>query len=106
MAKTAILRTRVDSSQKAAAEAVLSKLGISISDAISLFLSQVHIQKAIPFPVTARPRLDLGNASIEEIERRYAKRIPNAKTRAALAEEPRKARRYKSADQLLKALKS
>jgi addiction module RelB/DinJ family antitoxin len=105
MPKTSILRTRVDSQQKAAAEAVLAKLGISVGDAISLFLSQVGIQKGIPFPVTAR-RLDLDNASMEEIERRYAGRIPNARTRAALNEDTRKARRYKSADQLLKALKS
>ncbi len=106
MPKTTILRTRVDSQQKEAAEAVLSKLGISVSDAISLFLSQVGIQEAIPFPVTTRPRMDLGNASLEEIERRYAARIPNAETRAALSEDTRKARRYKSAGQLLKALKS
>jgi addiction module RelB/DinJ family antitoxin len=106
MPKTSILRTRVDSQQKEAAEAVLSKLGISVGDAINLFLSQVGIQQAIPFPVTTRPRMDLENASLEEIERRYAKRIPNAETRAALNEDSRKARRYKSAGQMLKALKS
>jgi hypothetical protein len=51
-------------------------------------------------------RLDLSNATMEEIERRYARRVPNAKTRAAMNEDIRKARRYKSADQLIKALKS
>ena len=105
MPKTSILRTRVDSQQKEAAEAVLAKLGISVGEAINLFLSQVGIQKGIPFPVTTRPRMELGNASPEEIERRYAKRIPNAETRAAINEDTRKARRYKSADQMLKALK-
>jgi addiction module RelB/DinJ family antitoxin len=106
MPKTSILRTRVDSQQKEAAEAVLAKLGISVGDAINLFLSQVGIQEGIPFPLTARRRLDLGNATVEEIEKRYAMRIPNARTRAALNEDTRKSRRYKSADQLLKALKS
>jgi addiction module RelB/DinJ family antitoxin len=106
MPKTSILRTRVDSQHKEAAEAVLAKLGISVGDAINLFLSQVGIQEGIPFPVTARRQLDLGNANIEEIERRYARRVPNATTRAALKEDTRKARRYKSADQLLKALKA
>ena len=106
MAKTSILRTRVDSQHKAAAEAVLAKLGISVGDAINLFLSQVGIQEGIPFPITTRPRLDLANASIEEIEERYAERIPNATTRAALGEDTRRARRHKSADQLLKALKA
>lgn len=106
MPKTLILRTRVDSQQKKAAEAVLAKLGISVGDAINLFLGQVGIQEGIPFPVTARRRPDLENAKVEELERRYARRIPNAKTRAALNEDTRRARRYKSADQLLKALKS
>jgi addiction module RelB/DinJ family antitoxin len=106
MAKTSILRTRVDSQQKEAAEAVLAKLGLSVGDAINLFLSQVGIQEGIPFPLTARRRLDLGNATIEEIERRYAERVPNAVTRAALNEDTRKARRYRSSAQLLKALKS
>jgi antitoxin component of RelBE/YafQ-DinJ toxin-antitoxin module len=85
---------------------VLSKLGISVGDAISLFLSQVGIQKGIPFPLTTQPRLDLGNASIEQIEQRYATRIPNATTQLALREDTRKAPRHKSASQLLKALKS
>jgi|SRR5271166_473394 len=105
MPKTSILRTRVDSQHRAAAEAVLAKLGISVGDAINLFLSQVGIQEGIPFPVTTRPRLNMANASIEEIEERYAERIPNATTRAALSDKTRKGRRYKSADQLLKALK-
>jgi len=103
MPKTSILRIRVDSQQKEAAEAVLAKLGISVGDAINPFLSQVGIHEGIPFPVTTRPRMDLGNASLEEIERRYARCIPSAETRAALNENTRKARRYKSADQMLKA---
>jgi hypothetical protein len=48
----------------------------------------------------------MNNTTMEEIERRYAGRIPNAKTRAALNEDTSKARRYKSATRLLKALKS
>jgi len=106
MAKTAILRARVNSEKKAAAEAVFAKLGISLSDAITLFLSQVGIQKAIPFPLTTQPRLDLSNAPLEEIERRYADRIPTPETQAALAEDTRKARRYKSSSDLLKTLKA
>jgi len=106
MAKTAMLRTRVDSDKKEAAEAVLSKLGISLGEAIGMFLSQVGIQKGIPFPLTTSRRLDLANATIEEIESRYAERIPNAATRAALAEDTRSAARYRSVRQLIKALES
>lgn len=96
----------MDSKKKAAAEAVFSKLGISVADAINLFLGQVGIQKGIPFPLTTRPHLDLGNASMSEIEQRYSDRIPNAATRAALKEDRSKARRHRSAAQVLKALKA
>ena len=106
MSKTAILRARVDSEKKTAAEAVLGQLGISLGDAVSLFLGQISIQKAIPFPLTTLPRLDLSNASLEQIERRYARKIPNSTTQAALNEPLAKARRYKTSKQLLKSLKS
>ena len=102
MAKTAILRARVDPEKVTAAERVFSKLGISVGDAINLFLGQVCIQKAIPFALTTRPRLDLSNATLEEINERYADRIPNAETAAALSERP--ARRFKSAAQALRSL--
>lgn len=106
MAKTLILRTRVDLEKKRAAEAVLAKLGISVGDAINLFLGQVSIQKGIPFPVTTLRSSDLSNATLAEIEKRYAARVPNARTKAASAEDTGNAPRYKSASQLLKALKA
>ena len=102
MAKTAILRTRVDSEKVTAAERVLSKLGISVGDAVNLFLAQICIQKGIPFALTTRPHLDLSNATIEEIEERYAERIPTPETAAAMNEKP--TRRYKTAAQALRSL--
>ena len=104
MARTAILRARVDADKVTAAERVFSKLGLSVGDAINLFLGQVTIQKGIPFPLTTRPHLDTGNATVEEIEKRYADRIPNAQTAAALNERP--ARRFKSASSALRSLAS
>jgi len=106
MAKSAILRARVDSEKIAGAETVFSKLGISTGDAINLFLGQVCIQKGIPFALTTRPRLDLSNATLGEIEARYAERIPNAETSAALNEKPAKSRRHKTASQVLKSLRA
>jgi addiction module RelB/DinJ family antitoxin len=103
MAKTAILRTRVDPEKASGAERVFSELGISLGDAINLFLGQVCIQKGIPFPLTTRPHLDLGNATLEEIENRYSERIPTAETAAALQEKP--ARRFKNTAEVLRSLK-
>lgn len=102
MAKTAILRARVDSEKVTAAARIFSKLGISVGDAINLFLGQVCIQKGIPFALTTRPHLNLSNATLEEIEDRYAQRTPNAETAAALNERP--ARRFKSASSALRSL--
>ena len=102
MAKTAILRARVDSGKVAGAERVFSKLGISVGDAINLFLGQVCIQKGIPFALTTRPRLDLNNATLEEIEERYAGRTPNPETAAALGEKP--TRKFKTVSQALRSL--
>lgn len=104
MAKTAILRARVESDKFQAAEKIFSKLGISVADAINLFLSQVSIHKGIPFTPTTRPHIHLGNASLEEVERRYSDRVPNPETAAALQEEPNK--KFRTAAQVLKSLKS
>lgn len=105
MSKTAILRARVDSKRKIVAEEVLSQLGLSIADGINIFLSQICIHQSIPFLLTTRPRLDLSNATIEEIEERYADRIPNKTTLSALAEKPSK-KKFNSSSEVLKALKS
>ena len=51
MAKTAMITTRVEPELKAEAEKVLSKLGISTTEAINLFLSQVRLRKGLPFDV-------------------------------------------------------
>lgn len=51
MPKTETITTRLDSRLKAEAEAVLEKLGLSPSDAIRLFFSQVAILERLPFDV-------------------------------------------------------
>jgi DNA-damage-inducible protein J len=51
MAKTAMITTRVDPDLKADAEKVLSKLGISTTEAINIFLSQVRLRRGLPFDV-------------------------------------------------------
>lgn len=104
MAKSSILRARVDCEKATAAEQIFFKLGITVGDAINIFLAQVCIHKAIPFDLTTRPHLSLDNANLEEIEARYADRTPNAETSAALKERP--TRRFKSAAETLSALKT
>ena len=52
MKKTATLNLRVDMQVKAQAESVLSKLGLSTTNAIELYLRQIIYTQSIPFPLT------------------------------------------------------
>jgi DNA-damage-inducible protein J len=62
MAKSKMIRVRVEPALKHEAEAVLDKLGMTPTEAITLFYKQVTLYRGLPFPV----------------------RIPNAATRKAL----------------------
>lgn len=64
MAKTETIRARVEPSLKQEAEAVLGTLGLTPTEAITLFYKQVALNQGLPFPV----------------------RIPNAATRKAMAD--------------------
>lgn len=64
MSKTQTVRARVEPELKRGAEAVLKKLGLTSSEAITLFYTQVKLTKGLPFPV----------------------RVPNKQTRTALKE--------------------
>lgn len=64
MNKTATVRARVAPALKKEAETVLKKIGLTSSEAITLFLTQVKLAKGLPFPL----------------------RIPNKITRRAIAD--------------------
>lgn len=51
MAKTETLHIRVNETVKANAEETLSMLGISLSEAVNMFLCQVNLTGGIPFDV-------------------------------------------------------
>jgi len=51
MPKSAVIQARIDPSVKIKAQKILSKLNISMSEAISLFLTQVSLNKGIPFEI-------------------------------------------------------
>ena len=64
MTKNAYINARVDKRLKARAEKVLSRVGISTSEAITMLLHQIVLRKGLPFDA----------------------RIPNEETIAAMAE--------------------
>ena len=51
MAKTAIIQARIDPDVKNNAQNILSQLNITMSEAISIFLTQVSLNRGIPFEI-------------------------------------------------------
>ena len=64
MSKTSYITARVEPKLKASAGKVLSRLGVSTTDAVTMFLRQVVLHRGLPFEV----------------------RLPDAETRKAIAE--------------------
>jgi DNA-damage-inducible protein J len=86
MAKSKMIRARVEPALKQDAEAVLDKLGMTPTEAITLFYRQVTLYRGLPFPV----------------------RIPNAATRKALqdARVGKNIERFDTVDDWAKAVRS
>ena len=57
--KEAVVRARVETRLKRDAEAVFEKLGISTTEAIRMFLSQVRLRKGLPFSLSIPQTDDL-----------------------------------------------
>ena len=62
-----IVRSRIDPALKRQADQVLRSMGLTMSDAIRLFLHQVVAEQALPFPVKAPNATTL--AALEAAER-------------------------------------
>ena len=60
MARTAMIHARTDAGLKAEAETILKSLGLSYTEAINLFLNQVRMRKALPFPVEIPTSASMG----------------------------------------------
>jgi len=51
MSKTTMIHARVEPNLKQEAEAMLNSLGLNMTQAITLFLQQVKLQRGLPFEV-------------------------------------------------------
>lgn len=77
MARTSNVFARVEPEIKEQAENILNQLGIPMSNAVSMFLRQVVIQRGIPFEMKLpikRP-LVMGELTKEELDAEIAKGI-------------------------------
>ena len=83
MAATAMLHVRLDEDVKNQATETLATMGLSVSEAVRVFLKRVVAEQAFPFPLT----------------------VPNAATRAAMEEARSKTdARFANADELFDSL--
>ena len=71
-ASTAMVHVRVDERVKAQATETLAAMGLSVSDAVRVFLMRVIADKQIPFTIS----------------------VPNAETRSAIAEADQISRKH------------
>lgn len=55
MASTSMLHVRVEDGLKAEATATLAAMGLSVSEAVRLFLTRVVAEQQMPFALTAAP---------------------------------------------------
>lgn len=79
MSATLLLRTRVNSRRKRAADKILKRVGLTTEQFVNLALAQVELKNGVPFPLTAL-----------ETDDGHFPHVPNAETRAALTEKPGK----------------
>jgi DNA-damage-inducible protein J len=62
--KTQMIHARIDPRLKNSAERIFTRIGISTTEAIRLFLKQVELHKGLPFPV-AIPNEETVSAMME-----------------------------------------
>jgi DNA-damage-inducible protein J len=72
MAKTASLNIRVDPATKSKAEILFSHFGITLSDAVTLFLNQAIIEGGLPFRVKLAVPNSATIAAMREVESKDA----------------------------------
>lgn len=84
MAKSETVKARIEPELKESGEAVLSAIGLSTTDAITMFFKQVVMQQGLPFEA----------------------KIPNAETIAALKEDLTDKKSFNSVDELMADLRA
>jgi addiction module RelB/DinJ family antitoxin len=90
MSRTSTVFTRIEPEIKEQAELVLSKLGISMSNAVNMFLRQIVLQKGIPFELKlpAGEPIAYGSLTKEQFDKEIMKGIEDInKGRVFTAEE-------------------
>ncbi|WP_233580895.1 type II toxin-antitoxin system RelB/DinJ family antitoxin [Acidipila sp. EB88] len=99
MPANALVQTRIDSSVKAKAAAILEELGMTVSDAVRILLTRTANEGALPFPLAA-------NAAAHDVWFRAKVQEAIDDPRPAVAHDKVKARFAKRRAAALKKAKS
>ncbi len=91
MGKTAYITARVEPGLKASAENVLDTLGVSTTDAITMFLRQVTLHRGLPFEVRIPNAATV--AAINELEDSSANKLKTYRSAKAMIAEATGGRR-------------
>lgn len=74
MSKSANVYARIEPELKKEAESILSELGISVSNAITIFYKQIVLKNGLPFEVKlSNNHFDLSKMSSQEIDEELEK---------------------------------
>lgn len=72
MSKTALITARVDPTLKQTTEAILAQLGLTPSQAITMFYRQINLRRGLPFEVNI-PNVETQQAINDAIHRTNVK---------------------------------
>ncbi|MCS2146801.1 type II toxin-antitoxin system RelB/DinJ family antitoxin [Scandinavium manionii] len=79
MATETYVRARIDDDVKESATLVIESMGLTVSDAIRMFMAQVAEKNTMPFrvPAAAYRKASRTRAAINQLERNKGKRFNN-----------------------------
>lgn len=69
MAQTTMVNFRMDTEAKKEVEEICSKMGLTVTSAINVFLSKVRMERRIPFEITAEADPFYSESNIRHLER-------------------------------------
>ena len=68
MARTTMVNFRMDAEAKKEVEEIFSKMGLTMTSAINVFLSKVRMERRIPFEITADADPFYSESNIRHLE--------------------------------------
>lgn len=70
MARTTMVNFRIDEEVKKNMEEVCSKMGLTMTAALNLFINKVTMERRIPFEITAEPEPFYSESNISYLEKK------------------------------------